>query len=727
MIVVYKQNGTENLCKTRGVSGIKVIIAEKPSVASNIASALNIRNRKDGYYEGIDYYITWAFGHLLELYDTKDYDEKMVKWDLKNFPFIPDEFRYKIKTDRKTKKVDTGSRNQLNIIKALIGKSKVNGIILATDWDREGQIIGDIILDYVASNKKVERLLLNEWTDSEVLKGLESLKSNSELKPVSDAGICRQLTDWSIGINLTTVSTLMYGRNIDGVVNIGRVLLPTLKIVYDRDMEIKNFVSRDFFKLQNIFKTQEGDEFIGMYYENNNDKFLDKSHIDKIKKLCKDTNGEVVSVKKRTKNEYAPPLFNLTGLQGHITSKYTGFTSEKVLKLAQALYEKKFITYPRTASTALEESLVDKTKKVLDVVKKGLPYEGDIKFTKDKRIFNNKKVDGHSAITPTYIIPNRLTKDEQIVYDEIKDRFVMQFMPISKVAETVVQSKINNVDIKGVFVSRGNILITEGWKKVQGVVTRENTLPDVKQGDKLRVIKTSSTSHKTSPPLPHTEKTILSAMENCGRNIEKEVDILNRFSIGTPATRADTISKLKTANYVKARGKSIVCTDLGIQLVDNFPIKQLLSLEYTGKLEKSLSDIEKGELSKERFLEFIFDFTKKATNKIKEGGGFSLGEERESLGVCPECGNTIEENEKVFGCNGWKEGCRFGIWKNDKFLGSMKSKPTKEMVQILLRDGEVEVMDLISKKGNKFNAILSYKLNPETGYYNWDMRFPARK
>ena len=340
MSLLFHKWELENLMK-------KVIIAEKPSVAKNIADAFNIRAKQDGYFEGEEYLITWAFGHLLQLYDAKDYDESMKKWELEKFPFIPDNFKYKVKSDSKNKAVvDQGAQKQIKIIKGLIAREDVDGIISATDYDREGQVIADEIFLYLKERKPIYRILLNEWTPEEVKKGMQRLKPNEEMKPLQDAGMGRQWADWIIGINLTSVATVKYGREEKKLLNIGRVLLPTLKIVYDRDKEISEFQSSTYHKLLAHFKTAQGEVFESTYYEKNeedkyNEKFEDKAVLEKIQALIKGKQGKLIEKQVEKKKEYAPLLFNLSNLQGYVTSKYKGWTSDKVLKVAQSLYEKK--------------------------------------------------------------------------------------------------------------------------------------------------------------------------------------------------------------------------------------------------------------------------------------------------------------------------------------------------------------------------------------------------
>lgn len=731
MSLLFHKWELENLMK-------KVIIAEKPSVAKNIADAFNIRAKQDGYFEGEEYLITWAFGHLLQLYDAKDYDESMKKWELEKFPFIPDNFKYKVKSDSKNKAVvDQGAQKQIKIIKGLIAREDVDGIISATDYDREGQVIADEIFLYLKERKPIYRILLNEWTPEEVKKGMQRLKPNEEMKPLQDAGMGRQWADWIIGINLTSVATVKYGREEKKLLNIGRVLLPTLKIVYDRDKEISEFQSSTYHKLLAHFKTAQGEVFESTYYEKNeedkyNEKFEDKVVLEKIQALIKGKQGKLIEKQVEKKKEYAPLLFNLSNLQGYVTSKYKGWTSDKVLKVAQSLYEKKYITYPRTGSMALEESLKERTKKVLDTLKVGLPYENQIKFATHKRIFDNAKVESHSAICPTYMKPKGLTADETIVYETIKNRFLMQFLPIAEFEETKLTVKIEEPEVKGDFIARGKVQLVEGWQVIEKPDSKDTVLPQVVENELLALAKTNINAVTRKPPKMHTEKTLLKIMETCGKAFKGEEDseemmasILSGFSIGTPATRAETIKKLKDTGYITTKGKNLTCTDLGKKLVEQFPVKELFDLEYTGRLEKTLSDIEKGKFQKDKFLEMIKAFTSDAVGTIKadENGFGKVSFSKESVGKCPLCGSSIIETERAFGCSNWKSGCKYAIWKNDRYINALGKEVTRPMVELLLKNGKVGFKNLKSKKGTTFAAYLFYEQNKETGYFNWRIEF----
>ncbi|WP_316569861.1 DNA topoisomerase [Neobacillus sp. YIM B06451] len=715
----------------------KVIISEKPSVAKNIADALKIKGKKDGYYEGDGYIITWAFGHLLQLYDAKDYVAKMARWNMDNFPFIPEQFKYKVKSDPKNRdKEDFGAKNQLKIIHSLIRRDDVDGIISACDYDREGQLIGDSIIYNSRTGKQVYRLLLNEWTPAEVLKGLGSLRPNSELRPLQDAGVSRQWADWVIGINLTSAATLKYQKGSGKALNIGRVLLPTLKIIYDRDMEIERFVPETYFKLTALFKTERNEQYEGTYQAGGEEKFKDQSELEAVRTSLVGHTGMIADKKVEKKRELPPYLFNLSNLQGYITSKYKGWTSDKVLKVAQSLYEKKYITYPRTASSVLEESLAGKAAKVLDILKENLPYKNEVVFTKSRRVFDSSRVESHSAIMPTYLIPKSLTSDEAIVYNAIKNRFIMQFMPAAEYEETRITTSVPGAGLKGEFVSKGRIELVEGWKKVEKIDSKETVLPNVQLNDQVQIADTDLSSHVTKPPKHHTERTLLRVMETCGKGHEEEDSeemmeaILAGYSIGTPATRAETIKKLKDIGYIEAQNKNLVTTSLGRRLVETFPVRELFDLEFTGRLEKTLSDIEKRKVKKEDFLEMIFGFTSESVERIKSGDSVILQEvtrtrkTAEVLGKCPECGTgSIIEGQKGFGCSNWKSGCKFVVWKNDKFLATFKKKPTATMVKSLLKNGSANVKGLKSKKGSKFDAILRYEKDVEKGYYSWKMEF----
>lgn len=727
---------------------MKLILAEKPSVAKTIASFLGANVRCNGYFEGNGYIITYAFGHLVSLYDMKDYDKDKYSgsWKTENFPFIPqDRFKFKVEDSKK---------NQFDIINTLLHRDDIEYIINATDNDREGELIAFLIFLMTKNKKPVKRILVNEWTPQDITKGLANLKDDEEMRNLQAAGYTRLITDWLIGINFTSIATLKYGNG--KLLNIGRVILPTVKLVYDRDMEIENFVPKTYFEIEGNFKCKNG-EYKGKLVKNKNSKFDTPEEAKAIIDSIVSKKGTISDKKVTTSKEYAPKLFSLTSLQGYITSKYSNFTSDKVLSVCQSLYEGKgkggYITYPRTDSVYLEESLVEKTSITLNKLKVGLPYEDKIKFTKTKRVFDSSKVDSHSAITPTYIIPTKLSSDEAIVYNAIKDRFIANFMPPAEYENTEIETDVD----KNIFVTKGKVLKVKGYLEIYNKEEKDDLLPMVDKDEVVDVIEIKPLSKQTTPPKPYTEDTLLKAMKNCGKNVsEDDTTVLSGYSIGTSATRADVLKKIGQVGYVGKKGKSYFITDLGKNLVEIFPVKELFDVDYTGKLEKSLSDIQKGKYTRKEYLNNIMSFIWNNVNLIKsdrpkkintenftynaktkqfvsnktsssskkttasatsEDNKKSKSSENTSLGKCPACGADVFESNKGFFCTNYSN-CKYGIFKDDKYLQLFKKKPTKTMVKSLLKKGEAKVKSLTSKDGNKFDAILKYEKN-DKGYYGW--------
>ena len=573
---------------------MKLVLAEKPSVAKTIASFLGAKTRQDGYFEGNDYIITYAVGHLVSLYDMKDYDKDKYSgsWKMNNFPFVPeDKFKFKI---------DSSKTKQFNTVKKLLNRKDVEYVINATDNDREGELIAFLIFLLAKNKKPVKRILVNEWTPEDITRGIKNLKDEDEMRNLQAAGYTRLITDWLIGINFTSVATLKYGNG--KLLNIGRVILPTVKLVYDRDMEILNFVPKTYYEIEGHFKAEAG-EYKGKYVKGKESKFDTLEDANKIIASITSETGKILDKKVTMSKEYAPKLFSLTSLQGYITSKYSNFTSDKVLNVCQSLYEGNgkggYITYPRTDSIFLEESLASKASQTLDKLKVGLEYENKIKFSKTKRVFDSSKVDSHSAIIPTYIIPKSLSKDEQLVYDAIKDRFVANFMPPAEYENTEIKTEVDNCT----FLTKGKVLKSKGYLEVYNKEEKNDLLPLVNKDDVVDVLEIKPLTKQTTPPKPYTEDTLLKAMKNCGKNVpEEDTTVLSGYSIGTSATRADVLKKISQVGYVKKKGKSYSITDLGKNLVEIFPVKDLFDVDYTGKLEKSLSDIQKESIQEKNIL-----------------------------------------------------------------------------------------------------------------------------
>ena len=643
--------------------------------------------------------------------------------------------------------MDSSKKKQFDIVKNLIHRDDIEYIINATDNDREGELISFLIFLLAKNKKPVKRILVNEWTPEDITRGMNNLKDDVDMRNLQAAGYTRLITDWLIGINFTSVATLKYGNG--KLLNIGRVILPTVKLVYDRDMEILNFVPKTYYEIEGNFKSKNG-EYKGKYIKGKEIKFDDIEEVNKVINSINSNEGNIIDKKITTSKEYAPKLFSLTSLQGYITSKYSNFTSDKVLSVCQSLYEGSgkggYITYPRTDSIYLEESLASKVSQTLDKLKVGLEYENKIKFTKTKRVFDSSKVDSHSAIIPTYIIPTKLTPDEQIVYNAIKDRFIANFMPPAEYENTEIKTDVDS----NIFLTKGKVLKSKGYLEVYKKEEKDDLLPSVDVNDIVEVLEIKPLTKQTTPPKPYTEDTLLKAMKNCGKNVpDDDTTVLSGYSIGTSATRADVLKKISQVGYVGKKGKSYFITDLGKNLVEIFPVKELFDVDYTGKLEKSLSDIQKGQFTRKEYLNnimtFIFNnvelikrdtpknistetysynpktkkFSKESSIKSKSSTSKENKANNESLGKCPICQNDVVEIEKGFICKNYNE-CKFGIWKNDKFLEYYKKKPNKTMVKSILKNGSAKVKSLTSKQGNKFDATLRYS-KKDNGYFGWDL------
>ncbi|MEG0249847.1 MAG: DNA topoisomerase [Peptostreptococcus sp.] len=734
-----------------------LILAEKPSVAKTIASFLSAKTRKDGYFEGNGYIVTYAVGHLISLCDMKEYDKEKYSgsWKMENYPFIPTE-KFKFKVDKTKNK-------QFKTIKSLIARDDIEYIINATDNDREGELISFLIFMKAKNKKPVKRILVNEWTPEDITRGMNSLKENEDMRNMQAAGYTRLLTDWLIGINFTCIATLKYGNG--KMLNIGRVILPTVKLIYDREMEIKNFIPKIYYEIEGSFKAKDG-EYIGKYQKKKESKFDTLEDAKAIVESIQKDTALIKSKKVTNSKEYSPKLFSLTSLQGYITSKYSSFTSDKVLNVCQSLYEGKgkggFITYPRTDSMYLEESLASKVEKSLNIIKDGHRCEESIKFSKSKRVFDSAKVESHSAIIPTYIIPSGLSGDEKIVYEAIRDRFLTNFMPPAEYENTEIITDVEGHE----FISKGKVLIKKGFLELYQRENKANLLPLVEKNEEVDILDILPIEKTTTPPKSYTEDTLLKAMKNCGKNVsEDDTTVLSGYSIGTSATRADVLKKIRQVGYVKKNGKSYAITELGSNLVEIFPVKNLFDVDFTGKLEKNLLDIQKGEYNRKEYLNMICKFVYENVNQIKMGpnadintdkmvynpktkkfvkeSSFTLAKKNtkgynknikdsnkseakektntkkknnknidentglEIIAECPECGKNILESKKAFACENYKN-CGFTVWKNDPLLSSFSKKPNKTFIRGLANKKTASLKSLLDANGNKFDSKFTY-------------------
>lgn len=709
--------------------GTTLIIAEKPSVAGSIASALGATKREDGYFEGNGYYVSYAYGHLFTLADTKDYKPDMEGWDLKDYPFIPGKFKYKPAND-------SGIKKQIKIIGNLA--AKVDTIINSCDGDREGELIFAELKNYLNFNRPIKRLWITSHTPKDIQKGMDNLSDS--LINLEAAGYCRQQVDWILGINLTVVYTLKTGGNV--TLKLGRVVLPTLKLIFDKEASISNFKSTSFYMLKSDFKVGN-ESYIGTYYDiDDSTRILDKQKLLSIQEIIKNEPGYITKKEGKKSNENPPKLFNLTDLQGHITSKYKGFTSDKVLKIMQTLYENKYLTYPRTASRYLDDTQTKDAQEslyaVMDIPELNIKNKTEIKFHTDKKVFDSSKVDSHPAIIPTYIIPdiNSLSDPEKIVYLEVTKRFVSQFMPAAIYNTVEIITKVDKYE----FITKGKVLIEEGWKQLYTKDVKEEQdekdkeeepaeligAKNIKVADTVIIDSTEIKEGKTNPPLHYTEKTLLAAMETCGKNVDNENEILKGFTIGTPATRGDVIKKLFECGYINQNGKNILITELGAKVIHFFPVKKLLRTDFTGQIEKTLKDIENGQYDSKDFMDKMTAYIVKNIEEIKNSQIPTISRQVNIIGKCPKCGKKIIETEKAYSCESTRnKECNFTLWKDDKFFKTFGKKLTETIAKDLVNYGKAEVKSLKSptKKDVTFNAIIKINEDLKTGYWNYQLEF----
>lgn len=709
--------------------GKTLIIAEKPSVARAISEALKVKGKKDGYYESDKYYITYAYGHLYQLYDVSDYDPEKKGWKLEYFPFIPKDYKYKpIDND--------GAKKQIRTIKTLLKDSDL--VINACDKDREGEVLFSEIKHVLNIKQPIKRLLITSYTDKDVEKGMREL--GSERLDIEKAGGCRQKIDWVLGINLTSTFTLITNSNTQ--LRLGRVILPTLKLIFDREKEIAGFKSRPIYTLKADFQNDKC-SYSGTYYLDGQNKSADKNPLEKVKEDIKDQQAVVIKKISDKKKTMPPKLFSLTDLQGHITSSYKDFTADKVLKITQALYERKYVTYPRTASRVLDDTQTEDAKESFEAILKklelGITEKEKFNFHTDKSVFDSTRVDSHPAIIPTYMIPDTktLSADEKAVYMEIVKRFMAVFMgpTIHDTLEVVTRVKEHE------FITRGKMLISEGWRelykssKAEEDQDKDDNIEgeNLSEGDISKVKDSTLKEGKTAAPKHHTIKTLLFAMENCGKSVEDESEVLKGFTIGTPATRSETIKKLMDCGYIIQKGSNLLITETGIRIITTFPAKNLMRVEFTGQIEKTLKDIEKGNYDPDEFMDKMTGYIAKTINDMKSLTFESIRNERSDknvIGKCPACKKDVVENIKAYSCEGTlNKQCNFTLWKEDKYLSAFGKKMTLAIAKSLVKDQKVKIKGLKSSKkpGSTFDAIIHLKKNDSSGYWNYEMSFDNKK
>ncbi len=710
----------------------ELVIAEKPSVGRDIAKVLGCSRKGDGFLEGDKYVVSWAIGHLVTLCEPEDYDLKLKQWNAKTLPVLPEQM--KLKPVKKTYK-------QYNILKNLMHRKDIESIICATDAGREGELIFRYIYSAANCSKSVKRLWISSLTSEAIKEGFENLKDGNAFNDLYISARCRSESDWLVGINATRAYTVKY-KNL---FSIGRVQTPTLAIIVQREKEISKFEPKDYWELKCTFSKYEG---LWIDTEKKDSKlWSEKTALEIIEKI-KGHLGYVIDCEKKKIKKKPPLLYDLTELQRDANKKY-GFTADRTLKIAQSLYEKrKAITYPRTDSKYLSNDLIKTLKTKIANLKttelgQYCNYLLDMpKLPITKRVFDNSKVSDHHAIIPTdkKIDINKLSVDEKKIFYLIASKFLAVFYPDYIYESTTIYTEVNGENFK----TQGQMVLQLGWRTVlSSNDDTEKPIPKVKVGEELEVKGHELIKKQTQPPKRFTESMLLSAMEHAGKMVDDDEikEQMKDSGIGTPATRASIIERLIQVEYIVREGKTLVPTEKGKSIIELVP-QELSSPEMTGKWERALNFIAKGKMDYTKFMEGIRRFTiflvtdvsKRSNNVViptkgeQKKKGYSSKNKQEALGTCPVCkiGKVIE-GSKNFYCSNYKNGCKFGLFKNDKLMARYKKKITKTIVKQLIQTGTATVSSMISpNNGGKFTGKIKLKeLN--TGYWGWEFDFEGEK
>ncbi len=691
--------------------GKVLVIAEKPSVARDIAAVLKCGEKGDGFIGGENYIVSWAVGHLVTLCEPDDYDKSLKIWTAGSLPIIPE--KMKLKAVR-------GSKKQLDTLKKLMNAKDTDSIICATDSGREGELIFRYIYEYNKCKKPFKRLWISSMTDAAIKEGFANLRDGKEYDNLYISAKCRSEADWLVGINATRAFTIKY----NALLSIGRVQTPTLAMIVKRQNEIDNFVPTKYYEV-----IADYGDFKGTWTDGKkNTKIDDKSAAEDIAYKVDGKTATVEDVVKTEKQILPPQLYDLTELQRDCNKIY-GFSAKKTLDIAQSLYEKrKMITYPRTDSRYLSDDMIPKIKVILKRLKDAgifADYASDLidgeKLPVTKRIVDNKKVTDHHAIIPAdnYYRKDSLTSDEKKVFGLIAIRFIAAFNRPYKYTAT----KITVLCEDELFISKGNTVTDEGWKRLykevyKNVKDNEQILPDVKKDDTVMVKEAHTIEKETKPPLPYNEATLLTAMENAGKNTDDEQlkEKMKEYGLGTPATRAAIIERLIEVGYIHRKGKALIPDIKGKQLISIVP-EEMRSPVTTGKWEKGLGSIAKGNMQAEKFMASInryvyylvgFAAEKSADIQIEDTEKRKKRSQRaKSFGKCPICGGDVLENSKAYYCAGWKNGCKFTLWKNS--LERYGVPMTDKLVKELLTDKTVKKIPVIkAQTGEKCTADIIY-------------------
>lgn len=689
---------------------MKLIIAEKPSVAKSIAAALGIKTAGNGYFQNDEYLVSWCIGHLVCPMDAAGYNEDFKKWRYDDLPILPEPFRYVIAPEK-----DVAFEN----LRALMNRADVDTVINACDAGREGELIFRLVYEMAECKKPILRLWISSMEDSAIREGMKNLRPGEEYEALYRSALCRQKADWLVGINATRLFSVLYHRTL----NVGRVQTPTLAMLCERETKIALFRKE---KYHHVRLNVGGAEALS-------EKIISPEDAQKLKAECDGKSVKCLSVTHEQKKELPPKLYDLTTLQRE-ANRIFGYTAKQTLDYAQSLYEKKLLTYPRTDSRYLTSDMAETAICVLHLAAKVPPFDGCRDFFPEvSGMISDKDVTDHHAIIPTMEI-----EKAEIGGLPVGERNLLLLVCCKLLCASAEPYVYETVTVEfscsgHTFTAKGKHILFEGWREIERLFRSSlkekpeggsTDLPLFTEGQTFDGITADITEHYTQPPKSFTEDTLLSAMESAGStDIPDEAE---RKGLGTPATRAAIIEKLVSAGFVERKGKNLIPTKAGLNLVTILP-EPLTSPMLTAAWEQKLTDIAKGG-DADGFLNGICAMVEDIVSTyshISEEGQKLFAPEKETVGNCPRCGKPVYEGKKNFACS--DRSCSFVLWKNDRFWTSRKKELSKKMAVDLLTKGRTAVRGLWSeKRGETYDATV---ILDDTGgkYINFKMEFPKRK
>ena len=685
-----------------------LVIAEKPSVGAAIGKVLGASSRKDGYLEGNNYIVSWCVGHLVGLADASSYDERFAKWRYSDLPIVPEEWLFEVPKDK---------QKQFKVLRDLMRDKRVTELVCATDAGREGELIFRLVYKKAGCTKPFKRLWISSLEDSAIREGFAHLRDSGDYDRLYEAALARSKADWIVGINGTRLFSTLYHKKLV----VGRVQTPTLAMLVEREGKISTFHKEKYFNVH-ISKDNLTADL---------EKVKTEEEAKAIAAACNKKQAVVSSLKKETKTVNPPKLYDLTTLQRE-ANRYYGFTAQQTLDLVQSLYEKKLLTYPRTDSQFITEDMESTARQVIGIVSRKLPlFEGRNHEPDIGRITNNAKVTDHHAIIPTVQLENQdlteLPESEQKIIRIVSVRLLSATGEKHIYDETSVTLTCEGFEFK----AKGKTVVQDGWKSVERCFKEtlkskekdepERSLPSLNEKDILSSVDASVTEHYTSPPKPYTEDSLLSAMETAG-NAEFDDDT-EKKGLGTPATRAGIIEKLVKGGFVERKGKSLVPTKDGNNLVCVLP-EQITSPSMTAEWENTLMQIERGNADADKFLSGIVGMTSelvKAYPFLSDAKANRFDTGRESIGKCPRCGSPVYVGKGNYYCSNRE--CSFCMWEDNKFFSSKKKKLTKKIAAELLDKGWCRVTGLYTpKRPQLYDAVI--RLDDTGGkYVSFKMEF----